>query len=115
MNFLVKDRFFDSTNCKTYYEGDAYHVDASVAQRLAGHLFRHAVPQDAEARAAMLKYAKENKLAVDDTPEEDVPEDGLQDLTKAQLTDTAGALGIAVGANDNKAKIIEMIRAAKKD
>ena len=46
-------------------------------------------------------------------PAPDAPDDGLDASTRTELVEMAVGLGITVGANDSKAKIIAAIRAAK--
>jgi len=101
MLFLVNDRFFDSTECKTYYEGESYSPGEDVLKRIAGHFFRHATPIDAEAKAAVAAFQSPAEA------------DDLMAKTKPDLMVMAEGLGIQVGANDSKAKIIDAIKAAR--
>jgi hypothetical protein len=93
VKFIVGDRFFDSTACLTYYEGQTYEVEGEVLKRLAGHIERHATVIEGTLKAPF--------------------EDDLTEKSKAELLEIAEDLGITVAANDNKATIADKIRAVR--
>lgn len=92
---------------KTYFEGETYNLSPEEYDKLkaAGHFGAKYGAQVVEPHFIEVKAQAE--------PAAEPGESDLEALTKAQLADLAGPLGIRVDATMKKADLIEAIQKAR--